>query len=567
VSASDAIPVPRKNTAFRFYFAIRKPSDSTLITSWTGADSEVSLDGAAFGDCTNEATEIGTSGCGYIDLTSSEMNADSVILKITVTNSGAVPLVFSFCPESAGDYRIDTTTIDAILVDTAEIGAAGAGLTNINLPDQTMNIMGDITGNLSGSVGSVTGAVGSVTGSVGSVTGLTASNLDVASSTLATAANLATLAGYVDTEVAAIKTKTDQLTFTVANQVDANALTGGGGMDAAATRAALGLASANLDTQLGAIDDYLDTELAAVKAKTDQMVFTVANQIDANALTGGGSGLDAAQTRAALGLASANLDTQLGAIDDFLDTEVAAIKAKTDNLPSDPADQSAVEAAITAATSPLATQLSVNDLPTNAELATALGTSDDATLAAIAALNNISTAQVNAEVDTALADVGLTATITGRIDAAISTRLSTAGYTAPDNASIVAAAADAAELNDTKLTTARAAVLDDWMNGGRLDLLLDAIPTTIRMKKNTALAGWQIVIFGTSGDPATGKTVSGVVSKDGGAFGSLTNAVSEVSLGAYTVDLAAGDTNGNNLLFAFTATGCKTLFVKVVTQP
>lgn len=50
--------------------------------------------------------------------------------------------------------------VAAILVDTAEIGTAGAGLTNINLPNQTM----DITGNLSGSVGSVTG--------------LTASNLD-----------------------------------------------------------------------------------------------------------------------------------------------------------------------------------------------------------------------------------------------------------------------------------------------------------------------------------------------------------------------------------------------------
>lgn len=49
------------------------------------------------------------------------------------------------------------TDVAAILVDTAEIGAAGAGLTNINLPDQTMNIVGNITGNLSGSVGSVTG--------------------------------------------------------------------------------------------------------------------------------------------------------------------------------------------------------------------------------------------------------------------------------------------------------------------------------------------------------------------------------------------------------------------------
>lgn len=52
--------------------------------------------------------------------------------------------------------------VDDILLDTAEIGAAGAGLTNINLPNQTMDIVGNMTGNLSGTVGSVTGAVGSV---------------------------------------------------------------------------------------------------------------------------------------------------------------------------------------------------------------------------------------------------------------------------------------------------------------------------------------------------------------------------------------------------------------------
>ncbi len=40
-------------------------------------------------------------------------------------------------------------------------------------------------------------------------------------------------------------------------------------------------------------------------------------------------------------------------------------------------------------------------------------------------------ASVNAECDTALSDVGLTAVITGRIDAAISTRLASASYTTP----------------------------------------------------------------------------------------------------------------------------------------
>jgi hypothetical protein len=99
---------------------------------------------------------------------------------------------------AAGSFGVTASEIADILVDTAEIGAAGAGLTNINLPNQTMDIVGNITGNLSGSVGSVTGAVGSVTGAVGSVTGLTAS------------------------DVAAIKAKTDSLTYTVAGQVDAN---------------------------------------------------------------------------------------------------------------------------------------------------------------------------------------------------------------------------------------------------------------------------------------------------------------------------------------------------------
>jgi hypothetical protein len=69
--------------------------------------------------------------------------------------------------QTANDVGAD---VNDILVDTAEIGAAGAGLTNINLPNQTMDITGNITGNLSGSVGSVTGNVGgNVTGSVGSL--------------------------------------------------------------------------------------------------------------------------------------------------------------------------------------------------------------------------------------------------------------------------------------------------------------------------------------------------------------------------------------------------------------
>lgn len=68
--------------------------------------------------------------------------------------------------------------------------------------------------------------------------------------------------------------------------------------DAGNVRSAVGLAGANLDTQLAkldTIDDFLDTEVAAIKAKTDSLTFTQAGHVDANiqrindvAITGNG---------------------------------------------------------------------------------------------------------------------------------------------------------------------------------------------------------------------------------------------------------------------------------------
>ncbi len=45
-----------------------------------------------------------------------------------------------------------------------------------------------------------------------------------------------------------------------------------------------------VEGKIDTIDDFVDAEVAAIKAKTDQLSFTVANQVDANALTGGGGG-------------------------------------------------------------------------------------------------------------------------------------------------------------------------------------------------------------------------------------------------------------------------------------
>lgn len=93
---------------------------------------------------------------------------------------------------------------------------------------------------------------------------------------------------------------------------------------------------------------------------------------------------DAAKTGAPSAAANATavrseLTTELGRIDATISSRLAAsgytapdnasvtaIKAKTDNLPTDPADQSAVEAAITAATSTLATSSALSTLQTTA---------------------------------------------------------------------------------------------------------------------------------------------------------------------------------------------------------
>lgn len=122
----------------------------------------------------NNVRVVATSGNGYASgstyylvITTGTVGGVSVVGEVvggfTLSRSAAA-VDLANGTDGLGAIKSDTA---AILVDTAEIGAAGAGLTAIDLPDQTMNITGNITGNLSGSVGSVTGAVGSVTGNVG----------------------------------------------------------------------------------------------------------------------------------------------------------------------------------------------------------------------------------------------------------------------------------------------------------------------------------------------------------------------------------------------------------------
>lgn len=119
----------------------------------------------------------------------------------------------------AADVAAVKSDTAATLTDTAEIGTAGAGLT-----------------------------------------------------ALASATNLATLAGYVDTEVAAIKAKTDNLPADPA--------------DASDIAASLATITGYIDTEIAAILAAVDTEVAAIKAVTDNLpnsgaLTTITNNIAA----------------------------------------------------------------------------------------------------------------------------------------------------------------------------------------------------------------------------------------------------------------------------------------------
>lgn len=121
MASTDARPIPIKNTAYRITFPILD-ADGDLVTGAAGLDSEVSKDAGTFADCTNEATEIATaSGMYYLDLTSTEMNADCVAVIVKTSTSGAKTTPIVLYPQSAGAIKVDLQSINADATSAASL--------------------------------------------------------------------------------------------------------------------------------------------------------------------------------------------------------------------------------------------------------------------------------------------------------------------------------------------------------------------------------------------------------------------------------------------------------------
>lgn len=113
----------------------------------------------------------------------------------------------------------------------------------------------------------------------------------------------------------------------------------------------------------------------------------------------------------------------------------------------------------------------------------------------------------------------------------------------------------------------------DLVNGGRLDLLIDAIkaktdnlPSSV--PKNTALSNFGFAMFSSIDHvtPTAGLTVSGYVSADGADFAALTNSVTAIGNGVYKVDLEQTEMNADVVILRFTASGADDTIIVIKTD-
>jgi len=76
--------------------------------------------------------------------------------------------------------------------------------------------------------------------------------------------------------------------------------------------------------------------------------------------------------------------------------------------------------------------------------------------------------------------------------------------------------------------------------------------------KNVALSNFKFLMVLSTDHitPATGKTITAQISKDGGGFGACTNAVVEVGSGIYKINFTQAEMNADVIAFKFTETDC-----------
>jgi hypothetical protein len=153
-----------------------------------------------------------------------------------------------------------------IYISAAVGGVTGTTARNLQIEAEVdANVVSDKTGyGLSAAaVQAIWDALTSALTTAGSIGKLLVDNINATVGSRASQTSVDTVDDFLDTEIAAIKAKTDNLPGDPADASD------------------IAAAFATVNSTLATIAGYLDTEIAAIKAKTDQLTFTAANKVDA----------------------------------------------------------------------------------------------------------------------------------------------------------------------------------------------------------------------------------------------------------------------------------------------
>ena len=173
--------IPKAGVAYIFYTGLVSQADTKLLKSaptLAAGDFKISIDGGAFANLATLPTNTPSGTSVKISLSAGEMTGDNILVAcIDAAGAEWCDQIISIQTSPVGLNNLATptnitagtiTTVTTLTGHTpqtgdsfARIGVAGAGLTNIDLPNQTFDLIGNITGNLSGSIGSV--ATGGIT--------------------------------------------------------------------------------------------------------------------------------------------------------------------------------------------------------------------------------------------------------------------------------------------------------------------------------------------------------------------------------------------------------------------
>lgn len=400
-----------------------------LVSASDGSAFTGSVTVAVTGDAGTQATgSVGSGACthegnGYHTYAPAQAETNYTLIAFTFTGTGAIPVtvqVFTtgFDPTAAqvpanvtqfggsnltsasGIPEVKVASIAAAAITAASI--ASDAITDAKVAsDVTIASVTGSVGSVTGAVGSVTGAVGSVTGAVGSVTGNIGGNVvgTVASVVGAVGSVTGDVGGNVTGSIGSLATQAKADVNAEADTAlsDYGALkptTAGRTLDVSTTGEA-GIDWANVGSPTTTVGLSGTTVKTATDVETDTQdiqsrlpaALGANGNIKADVRDFGGAAATSASGRPEVnathfgGSAVVHTTGKLWTLDGSGNAIAPAsattqISNKTDNLPSDPADESALEAAITAAVATLT--------------------------AAVAALNNISTTDVRTEVDAAL---------------------------------------------------------------------------------------------------------------------------------------------------------------------